>query len=435
MSRATVGSVVVVLLVSASLLSNPSAPFSVSAPVDAADPGWDAPATLGACGLVYYDGSRSSGYSVLSAGPTSFDLTVLDGSSLEYVGSAQVGTEQAVRVDGSDSFGAHGALVEFTEDAGVVGVAFAGDDFLVGDVCSGAIPASWHLPGGATLEDDELTLRLFNPFTSDARVDLWAFSELGTEAAEAIENLTVPARRTRIVPLHEVLAGRESLSIIVRTLSGSVIPVMLLESGSDTALWPGVGTDDSWEFALAGVSGLQSELVMTNDALVPVDVLVEFFDESGPVGPPVTERMAGPGQARVAIDMGSSAIVGLRVTGDGPFAAAVRGRSPTGLAGTAGSTTTANVWLVPGLGSVGSNAVLSIMNTSTVPRAVSIDYIMAEGTILTRGIEVGPQAVLAVPVERSEIPGLRVVADGAVSVGWFAEASGRFMFSRGVPVE
>ena len=98
------------------------------------------------------------------------------------------------------------------------------------------------------MEGEQLTLRLFNPFTTDAPVDLWALSELGTEASESLEALTIPGGRTRVVALDEILAGRESLAIVVRPMLGSVIPVMELDFGPDIAVWPGTGSSEGWSF-------------------------------------------------------------------------------------------------------------------------------------------------------------------------------------------
>ena len=57
--------------------------------------------------------------------------------------------------------------------------------------------------------------------------------------------------------------------------------------------------------------------------------------------------------------------VGLRVTGDGPFGAALIGRSETAVAAAPGLPTNAAAWLVPGPGAIGANARLSFLNAGS----------------------------------------------------------------------
>ena len=85
-------------------------------------------------------------------------------------------------------------------------------------------------------------LRLFNPFADDARVNLSAVSELGAESDDSFQAVSVPARSTRTFALQESLPGREALSIFVEHVEGSVIPVMVQSTGTDTAMWSGNAT-------------------------------------------------------------------------------------------------------------------------------------------------------------------------------------------------
>lgn len=379
------------------------------------------------------DSLRSSAYSVLGEGPAGFDLSFLEGGSVEDRVSGRIDADSAARVENPRPVGASAALVEFSGGVGSVGVVAAGEGLLAGDLCSGRIPDSWHLPGGSTLEGESLVLRLFNPFTADARVDLWAFSELGIEAGEALEGLTVPARRTRVVALDEVLPRRESLSIVVRPVLGSVIPAMLLDTGTDTAVWPGTGAGDGWEFPVAGAVGLRSDLVLTNEASIPVNFVIEAFDEAGALLPTQVGRIEGPGQARVSLEGLSSSGFGVRVTGDGPFGAVIVARSETGIAATVGAQTTATGWLVPGPGVVSSGSRLRFLNAGVTELTVTYRTLTPDGRTRANVIGIPPISVRTVHIAAPEVAGVRVTSDGPLTVGWLAAVSGRAMFSGAIP--
>ena len=376
------------------------------------------------CPWALSDGRRSSAYVAAAKNPTGFEISFPDGDGSEQrlVGDLVGGA--VAKVDNPRGVGTSSALVEFSESEGVVGVVALGENLLAGDLCSTTVPAIWHLPGGSTLEGERLTLRLFNPFTADARVDLWALSELGTEAGEALEGLTVPARRTRVIALDEILAGRESLAIIVRPSLGSVIPVMVLDNGTDTAVWPGTASSEGWEFPVAGAAGLDTELVLTNEASLEVNYLVEVFDGSVPLTVTVSGTIEGPGQARVPLGELSGSEFGIRVTGDGPFGAAVVGRSDTAVAATVGAPTNASSWLVPGPRAVPVESRLRILNAGVVDLDITYITLTSTGGEHEASLALGPGAVETVPVTGPDVAGVLVAGNGAFSVAWWAETDG-----------
>lgn len=379
------------------------------------------------------DSLRSSAYSVLGEGPAGFDLSFLEGGSAEHRLSGRTDADTAARVENPRPVGTSSAMVEFSGNVGSVGVVTTGEGLLAGDLCSGRIPDSWHLPGGSTIEGESLVLRLFNPFTADARVDLWAFSELGIEAGEALEGLTVPARRTRVVALEELLPGRESLSVLVRPVVGSVIPAMVLDTGTDVAVWPGSGAGDGWEFPVAGAVGFRSDLVLTNEASIPVNFLIEAFDESGAQLPSQVGSIEGPGQTRVSLEGLSSSGFGVRVTGDGPFGAVIVARSEAGVAATVGAQTTATGWLVPGPGVVASGSRLRFLNAGVTELTATYRTLTPDGRTRANVIGIPPNSVRTVHIAAPEVAGVRVTADGPLTVGWLATVSGRAMFSGAIP--
>ncbi|MCY3653085.1 MAG: DUF5719 family protein [bacterium] len=386
------------------------------------------------CPWSWSDSIITSTHILAAVGPASYDITPFQGGRIEDRLTGEVPPNVADTIENLTDVGAGSALVEFSGSPGVVGVVSSGEDLLAGDLCSPAIPDSWHLPGGSTLEGESLVLRLFNPFATDARVDIWAFSELGIEATEALEFLTVPARQTRIVALEEHLPRRESLSVIVRPVQGRVIPMMIYDIGTDLAVWPGSGAGEAWEFPVAGVAGLNSHLVMTNEASLSVEYQLEYFDESGSTGPVLPGSIEGLGQVRVPLD-DTEAGSGIRVTGDGPFGAMIIGRSETGVSATVGARTTANTWLVPGPGVVPAGSRIRFLNAGVNPLILQYTTLRPDGQTRTRIIDLPANSLRSVHLTDLDTTAVRVSADGPFTVGWLAAASGRVMTAGAVPLE
>ncbi|MCY4371000.1 MAG: DUF5719 family protein [bacterium] len=389
------------------------------------------------CPWALSDGSRRSSYIAVAASSTEAELSFVEGGRLEPPLSGQTATGPngvVAKIDNPRQVGVSSAFVEFEGNAGAAGVVASGDDILAGYLCPARIPATWHLPGGSTLEGEGLVLRLFNPFTADARVDLWALSELGTEADDRLEGLTVPARQTRIVVIDEILDGRETLAIIVRPSAGSVIPVMSLDRDTDSAVWAGTAPSQGWEFPVASVEGLDSALVLTNEGSLEVNFLVEVFDEAGEPGTPLSGFIVGPGQARIALSELLPSGVGLRVTGDGPFGAALIGRSETAVAVAPGLPTNADTWLVPGPGAIGANARLSFLNTGVTDVTVTYTPLNSSGDGGSpESLVLPPASVTSVALSDPGTDAVVVSGDGQFSVGWWAEGGGKVALGGALP--
>lgn len=387
------------------------------------------------CPWALSDGRRSSAFLAAAESASDFDISFVEGGEVKEMLSGEVGEGvQVARIDNPRDVGISSALVEFVHSDGAVAVVAFGEDLLAGDLCAASLPTTWHLPGGSTLEGEQLTLRLFNPFTTDARVDLWALSELGTEAAESLEALTIPGGRTRVVPLDEILAGRESLAVVVRPMLGSVIPVMELDTGPDTSVWPGTGSSEGWEFPVAGVEGLDTSLVLTNEASLEVNYVVELFDDEATFMAPLSGTIDGPGQVRVELDVFPMSAFGIRVTGDGPFGAAVIGRSESAIAATAGTPINDSAWLLLGPRAVPTDARLRFLNAGVVDLQVTYTQLTAAGEELTNSVTVAAGSIATVAVTDPDVLGVHVSGSAPFSAGWWAEAQGSVMFAGGVPV-
>ena len=381
------------------------------------------------------DDRHNSSYALMAEPDTDFAISYPENGDVDDGESGGAPRGAAISVDNTRILGTSAAIVEFSDGPAAAAVVVIGDDVLAGDVCSSTLPAVWHVPGGSTLEGDSLTLRLFNPFADDAKVNMMAVSELGTEADESFEAVSIPARSTRTFTLNENLPGREALSVFVEHVEGAVIPVMVQSTSSDLAMWPGTRHSEVWEFPLAIKPGVATSLVMTNLAPIDVTYAVEVFDEEGAVFSGETGTMAGPGQAVVSLDGFGPGSFGVRVTADGPFGAVVVGRGEGSVVGTVGALTVSDKWLVPGPNAEAvASYELSFLNTGVEPVMVTYRKANATGGGDIRSMEIGPGTLGTVTVTDIGTTGVFVEATGPISVAWSGRFGGMQMFSAAVPI-
>ena len=387
------------------------------------------------CPWALADDRANSSYAFMTAVETDYTISYPENGDIDEGESGAAPLGSAISVDNARVLGVSSAIVEFTEGPAAAAVVAIGDDVLAGDICSSTLRAVWHVSGGSTREGDSLTLRLFNPFADDARVNLTAVSELGTEADESFEAVSVPARSTRTFSLNDNLPGREVLSIFVEHVEGSVIPVMVQETGLDVAVWPATRHSEAWEFPLAHAEGLTTELVLTNVAPIEVTYSVEIFDEFATVLNAEGGVIAGPGQARVSLAEVESDTFGVRITADGPFAAVIVGRGDEAVVGAVGASTVSDQWLIPGPNAeAGASYELALLNTGVEPVTVTYRKANATGGGDIAAVDVPPGAVASVVVTDIGTTGLFVTGTGPFSVAWSAAFGGLKMFSGAVPI-
>lgn len=387
------------------------------------------------CPWALADDRNDSSYAFMAAVNSEFGVSYVENGDVTEGESGAIPRGAAIGIDNERVLGASAAIVEFTDGPAAAAVVAVGDDGVSADVCSSSVPAVWHVGGGSTREGETLTLRLFNPFADDARVNLSAVSELGTEANDAFESVSVPARSTRQLDLEIELPGRQALSVFVEQLEGSVIPVMVQSTSFDMAMWPGTRHSEVWEFPLAALEDIGTELVLTNSAPIDVAFSIEVFDETATVLTGESGTIVGPGQTRVSLtDIGANAF-GLRITGDGPFGAFLVGRSLEAVVSSVGATTVSDAWLIPGPNSE-TIARYQVQFLNTGVDAVTITYKKANATGDggEASIVVAAGAVAVVEVTDIATSGIEATGTGTFSVAWTATLDGRTALSGAVPI-
>lgn len=390
------------------------------------------------CPWAFADGVTDTAFALVTTASTDYRLSLPMSGEDEVVDEARAAPHASVGIglSGITAIGAVSAIIEFEDGPAAAGVVASADQRIAGDACPSALPAVWHAVGGSTREGERLTLRLFNPFADAARITLSLVSELGSEAVAGFEAITVPARTTRTVELAELLPGRDTLSVFVEQLEGSVIPALVQEGGGDLAMWPAVRQSESWELPLISDRGMDGAIVLTNSALVPVAYSVDVFDEQATVTTPVEGEIAGPGQVTIPLDRLSSGVAGARVSGDGPFSAVVVGSSETGRAATPASPRTSTAWLLPGV-NVQAGVAYRMWVLNTGVDMITLTYQAVDATGGSPGVEkldVAAGAVASVDVGALGTAGLIVEANGPFSAAWSAANGSALGYFSGVPI-
>lgn len=127
-----------------------------------------------------------------------------------------------------------GAVVEaFTGDV-VVESALAGEDDVAVGPCATAPATTWYFAAGTTARGVGQHLVLYNPFGSDAKVDVRLFTETGVSEPDRLRSIDVPRRSRVVVPIHEIERRAERTAVRVRATLGQVVAEQTLTYGADT---------------------------------------------------------------------------------------------------------------------------------------------------------------------------------------------------------
>jgi len=190
----------------------------------------------------------------------------------------------------------------------------------------------WYFPAQTTLLDTTAQLVLFNPFASDAAVDLSVAIDEGVRIPGEWQGLVVPAGTTRTVNLGAEgdefgIQRRDQFAVTVELRTGRVIAetVQTLDtdepSTSGLRLQPGVPrAANSWTFAQGFVDeGVSERLVVYNPGEEAASVAVQVTPFGGAAEPPEPFELEVPPRRYQQIDLSAETRIPARV----PHAVAV----------------------------------------------------------------------------------------------------------------
>jgi hypothetical protein len=361
---------------------------------------------------------------------TAFAAGVSAGSatfSTEASGSAAISVAEIAPV------GTGAGLAEMPDGDVAAASVLVGAQSVAVETCVPVPVSQTLIAGGSTLSGQQHQIQLMNPYAGEAMVDLIAQSESGLEAAPQLRGIIVPSRSSTIIDLDELLPGRQSLAIAVEVASGSVMTDARFDVGADGGLWHSVTPALDW-FVLVPAGGLGGDLVVSTGSTADVEYQVDVY---GPQGL-VEAQQDGVVPARGAVSLplsglGLQAASAVRVIATQPVAVFQRLVSETGVAMTAGASSTSSTWLLPGAGlAPGSAGSLLVLNSGLEEDTVLVtarrDQTVAQEIPLPAGM------VVELPAIEGGANAYTVEGQGPLVAAWVTTREGATAYSVGVPL-
>jgi len=326
-------------------------------------------------------------------------------------------------------------FAEFTAGPAAVSATVMGDEVLAADACVSSGPATWYFPGGSTMPDEHLVLRIFNPFPDPAKVTITGVSEIGVEALADQENLPVGARSWRDIDFTTLLRQRQNLVITVTAAEGVVVPAMAFGNEGDEAWWPGVGESTEWEFPVARVQGTSAYLVVHNPGLGAVEVAVDLFTAEGPILEAFTATISPESPARFDLSQYPGDPLAARVVATGPVAASVVVMGEGEVAVMPGAPEAASSWLLPGVRRLPLHATsVWLLNTSSEEAITATVSAVSNTGSAGQTVVVPPGVPVQVDVILVDAEGVLVEASSPLTVAWTSRGPSGLAFSAASPV-
>lgn len=313
------------------------------------------------------------------------------------VGSAQFSTgasgSAAVALADVAALGTAAGLAELPGPQSAAGSLLLGAESVAVESCVATPIQQTLLAGGATVSDEQYQVHLMNPYAGEALVDLIVQSESGLETAPTLRGISVPSRSSVLVDLSEVLPGRETLSITVEVVSGSVMAAGRYGVGVDVALWHSVAPALDW-YVPVPASGATADLVISTGVSAEVEYQLDVYGPEGVVEAFQEGVVPGRGVSVVSLgELGFEVASAMRVVSTQPVAVFLRTRTEAGVAITSGATAPASRWLLPAAGlapgNTGSTVILNagledatVVVTAHREQSAAEQYVVAAGTVL-----------------------------------------------------
>ena len=201
------------------------------------------------------------------------------------------------------------ALVEADGGRMAVGHWVAGPHGRDGGPCASAASPVWHFASGATTRDAREVIVLFNPFPTEATVDVVFATEDGAREPVRFQGFPVPARSVVGIDIGDDVTRKEQVSMTLRVRTGRVVAERLQQfdgilgtEGLSLALGaPEAAT--TWAFAEGVVgAGMSERIAVYNPGETRAEVDVSVL-------PTTREPAPAPQPFRLSIKPGDFAVV------------------------------------------------------------------------------------------------------------------------------
>ncbi|MCB1255785.1 MAG: hypothetical protein KDB26_01675 [Microthrixaceae bacterium] len=366
--------------------------------------------------------------------------------------TVHVAANEANIVDLDTTFSAAGLSAMVEAPRGAISVSSWLLSAKVGDIsqCERESSSVWYFPSQTTVTGSTASLVLFNPFSSDAGVDISAAVSDGIRSPTEWAGVVVPAGTTKVIDLSQFIQRRDQFSVTVEVRSGRVFAnsvqtytkVELEPSPVVTGLRltrPVANPRSKWVFA-GGFkdSGAAESIVVQNpgSSSVTVSVQVSPYGTDQDLAPEPFEMQVPPRRYAVldltqegrVPDVGFHSITvesnqgrpivvqrRIRISAEPTTdeSTVTRPDIATGVAATTGSTGGARNWVIPGVITGRSNTPLAFIHNPG-DEAATIKVVTTDddgnSVVLVENHEIPPSDGLALPLTHESL------ADAAVRV-------------------
>lgn len=309
------------------------------------------------------------------------------------------------------SGGAEGAFVEFGVPSAAAAAVSRGDSGVTAVSCPSLIRTTSLITGASTRNGESLELILVNPYGSDAVVAVTSSSEIGSDSADQLSSVVVPARSTVTRDITTLLPLRNRLSFALSPIRGLVHAFSEGGGGGDRVVIEHVSPGSEWIAPVPVVAGQVATLVVSTAS--PVDVAIRI---DGWFGGEYVEGVFSdsiPARGQLEIPLADLPLEIVHVLGDGPIGVTLALEGEAGRAATPINPQALQEWLMPGPGSAGSIAWIGVPGFD--------DAVVEFGSLSSRAqsftVDVPAGQVVAVPLE-DQLVGYMLRSGVPITVLW-----------------
>ena len=376
---------------------------------------------------------RTTDIAILStvSGPAGVTLFRSGGSAGSLKSSTGDSGSLVIPVVDVAAVGTVGGLVEMPVPSSAAGSVVRGAASLAAEACASVPPAEAFLTGGTTVEGATFEVQLMNPYAGQAVVELSVQSEAGNESNSRFESVIVPPRSSAFIDFNDLTPGRESLAVLIETLSGRVNAVARQGMNGDTAIWRAVPGATDWFLPVPKGPG-SKEVVLATPANAEIDYQVDLFTVDGAEEAFASGRLDARGVSRIDVAEVSAEAIGVRIISTGPVVPTLMWMSPeTGIAATTGVGALANRWFLPGATAPDGGWASIVLFNGTIEDAEVRVRPLRESTSV-RTVSVDSEAVLALGLEAAD--GYLIESTTPIAVLWTAQSGAATSTAIGVPI-
>lgn len=319
-----------------------------------------------------------------------------------------------------DVVGTTGGLVEMPSHSTTAGVTITGATAFGAEGCASRPAAQVVVSGGSTAGDEDLRVRLLNPYSGEANVDVVVATETGLESDQRFQGVRIPPLTTVTLDMGTIIPERERITAIVEATRGSVVAMAVQTIGGRIAVWRAVEPATDW-WLPAPRGGERKELVITNPAAGEAEFQVDFYGPEGLVEAGQTGVLLPRGEVRIPLTTETIEPVAVRVISTSPVTATLWIETPEALAATTGAPVDASTWLLPGAhGPAGGTGTLVVLNSGLDPVTVTVRSLGDRSLVRDFDLPAGELLEIALVAAN----GYRVEATGPVVALWSALMGG-----------